>query len=138
MSHLRDIMQKLSQNRSGSVPAAAAIPAASSAELARHCQHYRRQLRAASPAMLSYEWTWLHQHLEDLELCGATPRMLEVTGGRRHVDQLLDETRAYLRELGQEADQRGLSLTRQALSVVSGEHAWEVSNATIRAQWGLD
>jgi hypothetical protein len=32
----------------------------------------------------------------------------------------------------------GVVPAREAHSVVSGEHAWDVRNAAIRAQWGFD
>jgi hypothetical protein len=148
MSHLRDIMQKLGQSHAASSGSNAApgadaesqpaITVASGAELEQHRRAYRQRLRACTAAMLRYEWTWLHQHLEDLELCGTTPEMLRVTGGRQHLDLLLAEARAYLEELKAEFQERGVVPAREAHSVVSGEHAWEVSNAAIRGQWGLD
>jgi hypothetical protein len=147
MSHLRDIMQKLGQSHAASHSAgsgasfsadpAPVITPAAGAELEKHRSHYRQQLRACAPAMLRYEWTWLHQHLEDLELCRTTPDMLRVTGGRQHLELLLAEARAYLEELTAEFQQRGVVPAREAHSVVSGEHAWDVSNETIRAQWGF-
>lgn len=136
MSHLRDIMQKLGQRHAAEAPPL--ITPASSAELEQHRRDYRRQLAACSPAMLRYEWTWLHQHLEDLELCRSTPEMLRVTGGSQHIDLLLGEARAYLAELEAEFKDRGLVPAREAHSVMSGEHAWDVTNPAIRAQWGLD
>jgi hypothetical protein len=138
MSHLRDIMQKLGQRHAGGTPPALEIPAASSSELERHRGDYRQRLRTCTPPMLRYEWTWLHQHLEDLDLCSTTPEMLRVTGGRQHIDLLLREARAYLQELEAEFRERNLVPAREPHSVLSGEHAWDVSNATIRAQWGFD
>ncbi|MGL6135599.1 MAG: hypothetical protein ACRC1L_15655 [Prochlorococcaceae cyanobacterium] len=146
MSHLRDIMQKLGQRHAASHTASHAVGAepatditpAGGAELEQHRRHYRQQLRACTPAMLRYEWTWLHQHLEDLELCRTTPEMLRVTGGRQHLDLLLAEARAYLEELKAEFAQRGLVPARESHSVLSAEHAWEVSNETIRSQWGFE
>jgi len=125
MSHLRDIMQKLGQSH------------AANAELKLHRSHYRQQLRACELAMLRYEWTWLHQHLEDLELCCTTPDMLRATGGRQHLDLLVAEARADLEELTAEFQQREVVPALEPHSVVSGEHAWDVRNETIRAQWGF-
>jgi predicted ATPase len=125
MSHLRDIMQKLGRSH------------AASAVLAQHRSHYRQQLRACEPAMLRYEWTWLHQHLEDLELCRTNPDMLRATGGRQHLELLLAEAHADLEELTAEFQQRGVVPALEPHSVVSGEHAWDVRNKTIRAQWGF-
>ncbi|MEX1322645.1 MAG: hypothetical protein AB1Z21_00450 [Synechococcaceae cyanobacterium] len=138
MSHLRDIMQKLGQRHAAGADTAAEIKPTGGAELEKHRRDYRQRLRGCTAAMLRYEWTWLHQHLEDLELCGTTPEMLRVTGGRQHLDLLLAEARAYLGELEEEFRGRGLVPAREALSVLSGEHAWDVSNETIRAQWGFD
>lgn len=137
MSHLRDIMQKLGQRHAaGADRAVETRPAAG--DLERHRRDYRDRLRSCSPQMLRYEWTWLHQHLEDLELCRTSPEMLRVTGGRQHIDLLLSEARAYLEELAEEFGERALIPSREPHSVVSGEHAWDVSNETIRAQWGFD
>jgi hypothetical protein len=144
MSHLRDIMQKLGQRHAAAAGAdanaqsAAEITPVGSAELEKHRRDYRRRLRACTPAMLRYEWTWLHQHLEDLELCSTTPEMLRVTGGPQHVELLLTEARAYREELEAEFQERGVVPAREAHSVLSGEHAWDVRNAAIRAQWGFD
>jgi hypothetical protein len=152
MSHLRDIMQKLGQSHAASQGAgfsagagagagaesSSAITPAAGTELEQHRHHYRQQLMACTPAMLRYEWTWLHQHLEDLELCRSNPDMLRATGGRQHLELLLAEARAYLEELKAEFQERGVVPAREAHSVVSGEHAWDVRNAAIRAQWGFD
>ena len=67
MSHLRDIMQRLGARDSrpqGPAPDAAAAVA-----------DYERQLEGCTPAMLHYEWSWLEQHLETLELCLTQPGM---------------------------------------------------------------
>jgi hypothetical protein len=143
MSHLRDIMQRLGQRHAGGVAdatadAAPAITPVAGAELERHRRDYRQRLTACTPAMLRYEWTWLHQHLEDLELCSTSPEMLRVTGGPQHIQLLLSEARAYRQELEAEFRERGVVPAREPHSVISGEHAWEVSNPTIRAQWGFD
>ena len=138
MSHLRDIMQKLGQSHAASAGPAAEIRPAGGAELEAHRRDYRRQLRDCTPAMLRYEWTWLHQHLEDLELCRSNADMLRATGGRQHLELLLAEARAYLEELKAEFQEREMVPAREAHSVVSGEHAWDVHNAAIRAQWGFD
>jgi hypothetical protein len=138
MSHLRDIMQRLGQRHASGSDVVPEITPAGSAELERHRRDYHQRLRTCTPAMLRYEWTWLHRHLEDLELCRTNPEMLKVTGGRQHIDLLLSETRAYLDELEAEFRERGLAPGGEQHSVLSGEHAWDVSNATIRAQWGFD
>lgn len=142
MSHLRDIMQKLGQRHAAGGEAAAApaveITPANSADLDHHRRDYRQRLSTCTPAMLRYEWTWLHQHLEDLELCSTTPEMLRVTGGRQHIELLLGEAHAYRQELEDEFRQRNLVPAREPHSVMSGEHAWDVRNPAIRAQWGFD
>ncbi len=150
MSHLRDIMQKLSQRHAAAAAAntadaadagngaAPAVTPAGSAEVEKHRRDYRQRLRACTPAMLRYEWTWLQRHLEDLDLCSSTPEMLRVTGGRQHTELLLAEARAYRDELAAEFRERGEQPGGEQHSVLSGEHAWDVSNATIRAQWGFD
>jgi hypothetical protein len=132
MSHLREIMQKL----------AAAQPTAGDNPSARmslpQLETYRQQLGQCSEAMLLYEWTWLHQHLEDLELCGANSAMAQAAGGGAHVQQMSLQAEACLQALAEECGQRGLQPERQAHSVATGEHAWEVSNGAIRHAWGLE
>ena len=132
MSLLRDIMQRLAANRSDA--AAPVPPAAVASELAS----YRSRLRTCSKPMLDYEWTWLHQSLDDLELCRNDAPMEEAAGGSQRVQQLLDQARTCLRAIQEECEERRLTPVRQPLSVAVGEHAWEVSNAAIRSSWKLD
>lgn len=130
MSYLREIMQKLAAAQPSAAPVL--FPAASQLE------SYRQQLSRCNSAMLQYEWTWLHQHLEDLRLCADQPEMARAAGGSQHVHQLIEQGEACLQALAQEFSARQLRPERQAHSVATGEHAWQVSNATIRRQWGFD
>ena len=132
MSLLRGIMQRLAANRSD---AAAPIPAAAATS---DQDSYRNRLRACSKPMLDYEWTWLQQSLDDLELCRHHTPMEEAAGGSQRVQQLRDQVCACLQEIEEECRERGLTPLRQPLSVAVGEHAWEVSNAAIRSSWGLN
>ena len=133
MSHLRDIMQRLAAHE-----VAATSPTAPFPQAARDMEDYRQQLRGCTPAMLSYEWTWLHQHLEDLALCSAHPPMREAAGGSQRVEQLMEQARTCLEALQTECELRQLTPVRQPHSVATGEHAWDVSNPAIRSCWGLD
>lgn len=131
MSHLREIMQNLAAAQ----PAGAASPPRMSLP---QLETYRQQLGQCSEAMLLYEWTWLHQHLEDLQLCGANSAMARAAGGGAHVHQMRLQAEACLQALAEECQRRELKPERQAHSVAAGEHAWEVSSSTIRHAWGLD
>lgn len=132
MSHLRDIMQRLAAGQQAGSPAPTAPSSLPQLET------YRQHLRQCSAAMLQYEWTWLHQHLEDLELCSANSAMAQAAGGSQHVRQLILQAEACLQALADACEERGLQPERQAHSVSSGEHAWEVSNSSIRQAWSLD
>jgi AcrR family transcriptional regulator len=132
MSHLREIMQRLAAAQ----PASTGSPTPQSPLPQQEV--YRQQLQQCSEAMLHYEWTWLHQHLEDLQLCSANGAMAQAAGGSQHVRQLILQAEACLATLAEECERRGVQPERQAHSVASGEHAWEVSNGTIRRAWGLD
>jgi hypothetical protein len=134
MGHLRDIMQKLAAAQ-GPAPVARPpdfLPAGGGIAA------YRDQLQRCTTAMILYEWTWLHQQLEDLHLCISHPAMAKALGGEQHGRQLIRQGEACLEALVQECSQRNLKPERQAHSVVTGEHAWQVSNAAIRQQWGFD
>jgi glycine/D-amino acid oxidase-like deaminating enzyme len=132
MSHLREIMQKL----------AAAQPAGTEKPTPQpslpQLEAYRQQLQQCNEAMLHYEWTWLYQHLDDLQLCNANSAMAQAAGGSQHVRQLILQAQTYLAALAKECERRGVQPQRQAHSVASAEHAWEVSNSAIRRAWGLD
>jgi hypothetical protein len=86
-----------------------------------------------------YEWTWLHRHLDDLQLCNASGAMAQAAGGSQHVRQLLRQAEICLAALAEECERRGVQPERQTHSMASGEHDWEeVSNGTISRAWGLD
>lgn len=134
MSHLREIMQKLAAAHPGAGSAASQQLWASTGQP----EAYRHQLEQCTAEMLHYEWTWLLQHREDLQHCSANPAMAQAAGGSQHVQRLISQSEACLELLAGECERRGLQPERQAHSVAPGEHAWEVSNSTIRQQWGLD
>jgi AcrR family transcriptional regulator len=132
MSHLRDIMQRLAAAQPAGTenpPPPSSLP---------QLDAYRLQLQQCSEAMLHYEWTWLHQHLDDLQLCNANSAMTQTAGGSQHVRQLILQAETCLAALAEECARRGVQPERQAHSLASAEHAWEVSNSTIRRAWGLD
>lgn len=133
MSHLRDIMQRLS-----AANAAAPLPQDPAPTQGAPLADYQRQLMACSDAMLRYEWTWLEQHLEDLQLCQEHDAMREAAGGRQHLQALIEHHQHCRTLLLEQLKTRGLEARREANSVVSGEHAWQVHHPAIRAQWGLD
>jgi AcrR family transcriptional regulator len=134
MSYLRDIMQKLGAGAEAAVQegrGGAAWPALQAAE-------YRRRLETCSEPMLHYEWAWLEQHLQNLELCASNDAMLKVAGGQRHLDGLVAEARQCQHHLRDQFAARGLSPRRLPHSLAAAEHAWELSHPGLRAQWGID
>lgn len=134
MSYLREIMQKLGAGAEAALQegrGGATWPALQAAD-------YRRQLEACSEPMLHYEWAWLEQHLQDLELCASNEAMLKVAGGQRHLDGLLAEARQCRQHLHDQFAALGLTPRRLPHSLAAAEHAWELSHAGLRAQWGID
>ena len=132
MSHLREIMQNLAAAQP------AASPSPNAAMALPQVEAYARHLHQCNQAMLLYEWAWLQQHLEDLQLCQSNSAMAQAAGGSQHVNQLLLQAEGCLQALTTECQARDLQPQRLAHSVASGEHAWEVSNSAIRQAWGLD
>lgn len=133
MSELRAIMQRLGERLdsrgSEAAPTAAARPPA---------DLYVAELQRCSEAMLHYEWNWLEQHRQDLTLCRSNDAMLKAAGGQHHLDSLIAQAEHYAGQLRQAFTQRALAPSRQPHSVAPSEHAWELSNPGLRAQWGLD
>jgi len=133
MSYLREIMQQLGAGAEAAVQegrGGAAWPALQAAD-------YRRQLAACDEPMLLYEWAWLEQHLQDLQLCGSHAVMLKAAGGQRHLEGLVAEAQQCQQHLREVMAARGLSPRRLPHSLAAGEHAWELSHGGIRAQWGI-
>jgi hypothetical protein len=88
--------------------------------------------------MLQYEWAWLAEHIASLELCLSQPEMLETAGGKIHVEQLLLESQHYHAVLDETMQTRGVEPARQPHAVATGEHAWEISQETIKRLWGVE
>lgn len=141
MSHLREIMQRLSAAQAAPQPEGSATTSAQAGDAnaeAAQLSDFQRQLSRCSAPMLRYEWTWLEQHLEDLQLCLEHDAMREAAGGRQHLQALIEHHQQCRSLLQEQLQARGLEARRESHSVVSGEHAWEVHHPAIRAQWGLD
>ena len=134
MTYLREIMQRLN---AASAQKAGSEGVAADPLLGLHSQHYADQLAGCSEAMLRYELAWLEQHREALELCRVQPEMLQVAGGERHLQQMLQETEQFEQLLAAEIARRGLSPDPHRHAVVANEHAWELSHPTIRQAWGI-
>jgi hypothetical protein len=134
MTYLREIMQRLNAASTQTVgnEGVAADPL-----LGLHSQHYAHQLASCSEAMLRYELAWLEQHREALELCRVQPEMLQVAGGERHLEQMIQETEQFEQLLEAEITRRGLSPDPHRHAVVANEHAWELSHPAIRQAWGI-
>jgi hypothetical protein len=138
MSYLREIMQRLqaasaASGADGNAPGTE-VP---DALLGLHSEHYAEQLAACSDAMLRYELAWLEQHREALELCRLNPDMLQVAGGECHLQQMLRETERFEMLLAEEIARRGLAADPHRYTVVPNEHAWELTHAAIRQDWGM-
>ncbi len=133
MSELRAIMQRLGQrlDHQAAAPPAGA-PERPPADL------YVSELEHCSDAMLHYEWNWLEQHLQDLALCRSNEAMLKAAGGQQHLNGLIAQSEHYAAQLQKAFAQRALVPCRQPHNVAPSEHAWELSNPGLRAQWGFE
>lgn len=133
MSYLREIMQRLG---AGHPEAAASGGEQRWPQL--QAAAYGRQLQRCTQPMLLYEWAWLEQHLQDLELCASNEAMLQAAGGQRHLAGLLSEARQCQQLLRQRCAACGLRPRRLPHSLAPGEHAWQLSQPGLRAQWGIN
>jgi hypothetical protein len=133
MSYLRQIMQRLHDRSAAEPPAAPA----ESARIEQHLELYAARLEACSDAMLDYEAAWLEQHIETLELCGSQPLMLASAGGSQRVERLLQESQRFRRLLELCRRSRGLAPVGSRAAVVATEHAWELSDPSLRRAWGF-
>ena len=137
MSHLRRIMQKLAQVQ----PDGKDLPHTPSAGWTQpwrlHVEDYQQRLQSCTAAMLQYEWAWLEEHIADLELGLSQPEMLATLGGKSHVEHMLLESRACLAVLKTQMLAQGVEPARHPQATVSGEHAWEIRQDSIRRLWGL-
>ncbi|EDY38928.1 hypothetical protein CPCC7001_1807 [Cyanobium sp. PCC 7001] len=124
MSHLRDIMQRLASRQSPTTDHAPQVL-------------FQDELERCTDAMLQYEWAWLERHREDLEQCRFNPTMLEASGGSTHLELLIAQASQYAIQLEELFRQRGLVPSRHSHTVAAAEHAWELSNPGLRAQWGI-
>lgn len=137
MSLLREIMQRLGDRGSrpdGDAAAAEAAPAEPAAVVA----DYERHLVGCSAAMLHYEWSWLEQHLDTLELSLSQPAMLATLGGEARAQALCRESRACQERLRQRLEALGEVPGGRHGPVLAGEHAWELRHGGVRSHWGLD
>ena len=142
MSYLREIMQRLNAARSEAAAADAAPPEAAAAMppgplQQAHLNDYGERLAGCSAAMLQYEWAWLEEHIEGLELCGRQPEMASTAGGAPHVQRLLAESRRFQQLLEGEMERRGVRPALHRHTLVPTEHSWEITNPAIRRQWGI-
>ena len=87
--------------------------------------------------MLDYEVAWLDQHIETLELCFRQPAMLASAGGAQRVGRLLEESLRFRRLLEQCRRSRGLGEAVTRASVLATEHAWELTDPSLRRAWGF-
>jgi hypothetical protein len=133
MSYLRQIMRRLHDRSAADPPEGPGEPA----RLEEHLEAYAARLRDCSDAMLDYEAAWLERHIETLELCARQPAMLASVGGAVRVERLLQESRRFRQLLEQCRQERGLAEARPRAAVVATEHAWELSDPSLRRAWGF-
>lgn len=143
MSYLREIMQRFQAARSAAPSSETGAEAgrksgADPRRLEEHLAWYGDRLRACSPAMLRYEWAWLEEHIDALELWSSRPEMVAGAAGLARVRALLEESLRF-RDLLQE--RMAAASVEPALhrgTLVPTEHAWELGQPEIRRQWGIE
>lgn len=140
MSTLRDIMEQLSRERSGTDSTGHSRE--DHGNLAEQIKYkvdaYQQKLEGCTPAMLQYEWAWLRQHIESLEFSVSNSSMCDEIGGRLCGEALLEESRQLAIVLDEEFKKRMLHPKNYSRPVEAGEHAWELSLESIRKEWQLD
>jgi hypothetical protein len=137
MSNLRKIMQKLAEDQSVLHEDVVGARPGMTELLRQHLEAYQQRLEACSSAMLQYEWAWLEEHISSLELCLSQPEMLATAGGKSHVEHLIRESQLCQELLHDVMNNQGVEPARHPHAVVIGEHAWEVSQESIRRLWGM-
>lgn len=136
MSYLRDIMQKLAE--ASAIRNENATQQGKGLELLKlHVDAYQTKLESCSKAMLQYEWAWWREHIETLELCLTQPDMHEGIGGKEHVERLLEESRACLSTLTDVMKARMVNPAGHSYLIHPSEHAWELSQETMRREWKI-
>lgn len=136
MSTLRKIMKRLAegehnkQNNPSSVDFSEIVKC--------HVDEYQTKLESCTPAMLQYEWAWLKEHMEALELCLGQSTMCSELGGRLRVEMLLEESKQFQTILQEMFNKRMIHPSNQHRAVNPVEHAWEVSQKSLRDTWGFE
>jgi len=135
MSTLRQIMQRLAEAESkqgkGSLTDFSEL-------LKCHVDEYQSKLESCTPAMLQYEWTWLNEHIQALELCLAQPAMCHEIGGITRVEVLVEESKQFRIALVEMFHQRMIHPARHPHPINPIEHAWELSENRIKQAWGIE
>jgi hypothetical protein len=139
MSNLRRIMQKLGKNQQNVTtrsPRPTVTPGEEDNVGTLSMTWYQKQLDECTSVMLQYEWTWFEEHINGLELCLNQLGMLEAAGGQSHIEALLSKSRICQEVLKREMKRRGVEPACPSHAVVPGDHAWEVSQESIKKKWG--
>jgi len=135
MSTLREIMQRLAEVDSKRTKG----NQADFSELLKcRVDEYQSKLETCTPAMLQYEWAWLNEHIQALELCLSQPKMSHELGGSVHVEKLLEESKQFQIVLEEMFHTRMIHPSDKHKPINPGEHAWEVSQQNLREIWELD
>lgn len=138
MSTLRDIMQKLVEAQANQSTFRGKLSGSFSELIKYHVDDYQGKLESCSKAMLQYEWAWLRDHIQTLELCIAHPEMSKELGGGLHTEAMLEECHQFRDVLEEMFHRRMLHPNNLSLPINSGEHAWELSQESIKKAWGID
>jgi hypothetical protein len=134
-------MQRVPASRSAQHPEdpqAQSRPPADRHRLVERLPWDRDQLLACSPAMLRYEWAWLEEHIDALELCSSRPEMMPGAAGAARVRSLLEESLRFRDLLHERMAAASVDPALHRGTLVSTEHAWELSQPEIRRQWGIE
>jgi hypothetical protein len=137
MSNLRKIMQRLAESQERGMLNRAYDKQQFSEMVKYLVDEYISKLEECTPAMLQYEWCWLQEHIETLELCLAHPAMCEEIGGLARARELLEESRGFQQALEDVFRRRMIHPMNAAHPVVANEHAWEISQESIKKDWGI-
>lgn len=98
---------------------------------------YQQNLERCSTEMLHYEWAWLNEHIEALELSLVQPEMCKELGGPGQAKNLLEENKEYQMLLQDYFRLRMIHPVSSRYPISPGEHAWELSNESIKEAWGI-
>lgn len=137
MSHLREIMQKLAQAHRELQSGKMDDSSAASELLKANLDEYLSKIKACNTGMLQYEWAWLNEHIDALQLCVCQPEMWREIGGHGHAERLLAESKQQRSALEELFKKRGIHPAAHHHEIHPGEHAWDVRSEISKRNWGM-